>query len=188
LIREEAAMSAWSVGAGTGMRREAAGLRWREGWAGVGERRWKKAPVADAPTVTDSPTVDTLVAWIPGEVIAAYMALVLALQRDDTSGVVKPTSVWWLIGAAGLLTFLGGFSNSTYLSGDEWLELGVKVVLSAMAFALWSLVLPGSWWQSIHDIADNAAVVAILAGLAAAAFGLLAQGIVQRLDARLRVE
>jgi hypothetical protein len=151
----------------------------------------KKTPVADAPTVTDAPTVDTLVAWIPGEVIAAYMALVLALQGDDTSGVVKPTSVWWLIGAigaAGLLTFLGGFSNSTYLSGEEWLALGVKVVLSAMAFALWSLVLPGSWWQSIHDIADNAAVVAILAGLAAAAFGLLAQGIVQRLDARLRVE
>jgi hypothetical protein len=85
------------------------------------------------------------------------------------------------IGAAGLLTFLGGFSKSSYLSGNEWLELGVKVVLSAIAFALWSLVLPGSWWQSIHDIAENAAVVAILAGLAAAAFGLLAQGIVQRL-------
>jgi hypothetical protein len=42
-------------------------------------------------------------------------------------------------------------------------------------------MLPGSWWQSIHDLADNAAVVAIVAGLAASAFGLLAQGIVQRL-------
>ena len=193
LIREEAGMSAWSVGAGTAMRTEAAGtamrteaagLRWREGWLGVGERRWKEAPVADTPTVVDTPTVDTLVAWIPGEVIAGYMALVLALQADGTSATPKPTSVWWLIGAigaAGLLTFLGGFSKSSYLSGDEWLELGVKVVLSAIAFALWSLVLPGSWWQSIHDIADNAAVVAILAGLSAAAFGLLAQGIVQRL-------
>jgi hypothetical protein len=113
------------------------------------------------------------------------MALVLALQgNDNTDGVARPTSLGWLVGAiiaAGVLTFLGGFAKSKDLTHNQWMELGVKVVLSAFAFALWSLVLPGSWWQSINTIADNAAVVAIVAGLAAAAFGLVAQGIVQRL-------
>jgi hypothetical protein len=98
-------MSAWSVGAGTGMRRETAGLPWRKGWTGLGERRWNEAPVADAPAVTDAPTVDTLVAWIPGEVIAAYMALVLALQASDTGGAPKPTSVWWLMAPSAPLAY-----------------------------------------------------------------------------------
>jgi uncharacterized membrane protein len=136
-------------------------------------------------TAGEAPTVDTLVAWIPGEVIAAYMALVVALQgNDNTNGVVNPTSLWWLvgaIGASGVMTFLGGFSKSRHLTSNQRRELGVRVVLSAIAFALWSLVLPGSWWQSLKTIADNAAVVAIVAGIAAAAFGLLAEGIAQRL-------
>jgi hypothetical protein len=158
-------MSAWTVG------------------SGIGRRGTTTLAARDQGAAGDAPTVNTLVEWIPGEVIAAYMALVLALQADGSSGTPESTSLWWLVGAivaAGVLTFLGGFSKRSGL-GSEWLELGVRVVLSAAAFALWSLVLPGSWWQSIHDIADNAAVVAIVAGLAASAFGLLAQGIVQRL-------
>jgi hypothetical protein len=167
-------MSAWSVGAGTGSVRPASRV-------GVAEAD----AATDQVSASDAPTVDALVAWIPGEVIAAYMALVLALQgNDNTDGVARPTSLGWLVGAiiaAGVLTFLGGFAKSKDLTHNQWMELGVKVVLSAFAFALWSLVLPGSWWQSINTIADNAAVVAIVAGLAAAAFGLVAQGIVQRL-------
>lgn len=167
-------MSAWGVGAGTGLARPTS----------RGD-----VPAADAATdqvsAGDAPTVDSLVAWIPGEVIAAYMALVLALQSNDTTdGAAKPTALGWLVGAivaAGILTFLGGFAKNRDLTRAQWVELVVKVVLSAVAFALWSLVLPGSWWQSINTIADNAAVVAIVAGVAAAAFGLLAQGIVQRL-------
>jgi hypothetical protein len=174
IVSWEADMSAWSVGAGTASVRPA--LR-----VGVAEAE----TATDRVAASDAPTVDALIAWIPGEVIAAYMALVLALQgTDNTGGVAKPTAFGWLIAAiiaAGLLTFLGGFAKSTDLTHNQWVELGVKVVLSALAFALWSLVLPGSWWQSISTIADNAPVVAIVAGLAAAAFGFLAQGIVQRL-------
>lgn len=166
-------MSAFGVGAGTRVRNPAAR-----------ERPSSAEAATDGVTAGDPPTVETLVAWIPGEVIAAYMALVLALQSGEENGVVKPTSLWWLVGAitsAGLLTFLGGFSKSRNLSRSEWHELGVKVVLSAIAFVLWSLVLPGSWWQSIDTIADNAAAVAIVAGMGAAVFGLVAQAVVMRL-------
>lgn len=162
-------MSAWSVGAGTGLRRRTVEVT-------VGQEA-----VADTPTAADAPTVDKLLAWIPGEVIAAYMALVLALQGSDAD-TVEPTSGWWLVGAiasAGILTFLGGFANPVNLNEADWRELLLKsVVLSPLAFALWSFVLPGSWWQSIDGIANNAPVVAIVAGIGATAFGLLAQGIV----------
>src|SRR5215468_6163072 len=60
-------MSAWSVGAGTGLRRPAAQFF-------IG-----RDAIADTPVAADAPTVDKLLAWIPGDVIAAYMALVLAL-------------------------------------------------------------------------------------------------------------
>lgn len=163
-------MSAWSVGAGTGVRRVNA--------------RTTVAPEAraDTPTAADAPTVDKVLAWIPGDVIAAYMALVLALQGSDAE-TIEPTSGWWLIGAiaaAGVVTFLGGFANPIALDGRDWLELLVKsVLLAPIAFALWSLVLPGSWWQSIDRIANNAPVVVIVAGICAAAFALLAQGVVK---------
>src|SRR5262245_49950567 len=166
-------MSAWSVGAGT--RHHAAARD-----AGI-----RGVAAAEATTAADAPTVDKLLDWIPGDVIAAYMALVLALQGEDAKGV-EPTGLGWLIAAivaAGVLTFLGGFAGSADLDGGEWKVLMLKsVLLSPIAFALWSLVLPGSWWQSIDEIADNAPVVAIVAGLAAAAFGLLAQGIVARVN------
>ena len=75
------------------------------------------------------------------------------------------------------------FASSADLDGNEWRELLLKsLLLSPFAFALWNLVLPGSWWQSIDEISDNAPVVAIAAGLGAAAFGLLAQGIVARVN------
>ena len=162
-------MSAWSVGAGTGVPRVTAA-------ATTGAEAG-----ADTPTAADAPTVNKLIAWIPGEVIAAYMALVVALQSPDAA-TVEPTSFGWLIAAiaaAGVITFLGGFTNPHNLDGRDWFELVLKsVLLAPVAFALWSLVLPGSWWQSIDWIAENAGAVAIVAGICAAAFALLAQGIV----------
>jgi hypothetical protein len=168
-------MSAWSVGSSTGLRRHRAEARAASFEEGVVPAE----AAADMPTAADAPTVDKLLAWLPGDVIAAYMAIVLALQEGTT---VEPTDGVWLIGAiaaAGVVTFLAGFTNPLALDRGDWRELALKsVVLSPIAFALWSLVLPGSWWQSIDRIADNAGVVAIVAGLGAAAFGLLAQGLV----------
>jgi hypothetical protein len=168
-------VSAWSVGSGVAVKRQAPVV---EGGALEG--------VADRPATDDPPTVDTLVAWIPGEVIAAYAAIVLALQPEGGDPpVANVTSGWWLsaaIAAAAVLTFLGAFSKSDDLTGGQWLEVGVRMILSGAAFAIWSLVVPGSWWYSIESFADNTKLVPIVAGIAGAAFGLLAQGIVRRLS------
>ena len=54
------------------------------------------------------------------------------------------------------------------------------MVLAATAFAIWSFVVPGSWWYSIELISKNQTIIPILAGLIGAAFGLFAEGLVRR--------
>jgi len=167
-------MSAWSVGSGVAVRNQ----------SGVATASTLEGD-ADRPATDDPPTVDTLIAWIPGEVIAAYTALVLVLQPEGgDSPVSVVTSGWWLsvaIAFAALLTFLGAFSKSDDLTRGQWREVVARMVLSGAAFAIWSLVIPGSWWYSISEIANNSKLIPIIAGIAGAAFGLLAQGIVRRL-------
>lgn len=168
-------MSAWSVGSGVAVRGQAPVV---DGGALEG--------VVDRPATEDPPTVDMLIAWIPGEVIAAYAAIVLALHPEGSDPpVATVTSGWWLvsaIAAAAVLTFLGAFSKSDDLTGQQWVEVGVRMVLSGAAFAIWSPVVPGSWWYSIEAMADNTKLIPIVAGIAGAAFGLLAQGVVRRLS------
>lgn len=132
--------------------------------------------------------VDTLVTWIPGEVVAAYAALVLALQPEASAdGPAQPLEItWggWLIfglAFACILTFLGGWSKVTDLDASAGKELGARVVLAGIAFAIWSAIVPGAWWYSIDRIADNQAVVPIVVGLVGTTFALAAEGIVRRL-------
>lgn len=169
-------MSAWSIGATTATRRRA-GARVASGGDNA------------SGDPTPVPSVDTLVKWIPGEVIAAYAAIVLALQPEgETSGDSTPleiTSGWWLIGGvmfAALLTWLAGWSKTQDLDQSATKELATRTVLAAVAFVIWSVVVPGSWWFSIESFAKNSTVVPLVAGLIGAAFALLAEGVVRRVD------
>jgi hypothetical protein len=161
-------MSAWSIGALTAVPQASA-----EGVAAAG---------SDEPV-----SFDTLVKWIPGEVIAAYAAVVLALQPEQKEGSGAPaitiTASGWLIGAiafAAVLTFLAGWSKTDDLDSKKSKELGVRVLLSALAFAIWSFVVPASWWYSIDQLAENQKLVPIVAGLVGTAFALFAEGVVRR--------
>ena len=163
-------MSAWAVGA-TARKRRREGVGPMEGGDEVAEA---------------APSVDTLVAWIPGEVIAFYAAVVLALQPEEEAGTSQPleiTSKYWLIAAvalAAVITLLGGWSGTTKLTGPERRELLVRAGLAAAAFALWSWVVPGSWWYSIDDVAEHSEVALLVAGVVAVVFSLFAEGIVRR--------
>jgi hypothetical protein len=168
-------MSAWAVGAMTTSVHRA-----RRGRADAGE-------AAEVPEAPSPVSVDTLVVWIPGEVIAAYAAIVLALQPEKTGDAEPPmeiTSAGWIVGAmifAAILTALGGWARARNLSGKESRELAVRAVLAAIAFLIWSAVVPGSAWYDIDDFAENQTVVALVAGLIAAVFSLFAEGITRRL-------
>lgn len=169
-------MSAWSTGTMTARRRVPRG-------EGVDKLQ---QVAAEEPGVR---TVDTLIEWIPGEVIAAYAAIILALQPQAPAGgnaELVPTHLGWLVAGvvfAGLLTWLGGWSKTRDLDSSVEKELRLRVVLAVVAFAIWSFVVPGSWWYSVPQIAASQAVVPIAVGVAGAAFGPLAEGLVRRVSA-----
>jgi hypothetical protein len=127
----------------------------------------------------DPPGIDRLVEWIPGEVIAAYSAAVLAMQPDDGS-TLKITLGWLLAGAIGfaaLLTFLGAWSKKEPM---RKLELVFRIAFAAVAFAIWAFVVPGSWWHSLDWVAKNESVVPVVAGIVGLAFALFAEGTIWR--------
>jgi hypothetical protein len=166
-------MSAWAVGATT-----TSIHRRRRGAA--------RAEAAEVPELPSAVSVDTLIVWIPGEVIAAYAAIVLALQPDQTGDTppLEITSKWWIVGAmvfAAILTVLGGWARSKNLTGAEGWQLAVRAVLAAVAFLIWSAVIPGSAWYDIKDFAEHQPVVALVAGLVGSVFALLAEGITRRI-------
>jgi hypothetical protein len=142
-----------------------------------------------APAEPAVPSLDTLIMWIPGEVITAYAAVVLALQPSPPEGAsellpTKTTSLVWLLiamGFAALLTWLGGYSKSDDLDAKATKELAARTVLAAIAFAIWSLVVPASWWYSIDWVAENQGLVLIGTGLVGASFALFAEGRMRRI-------
>jgi hypothetical protein len=166
-------MSAWGIGATTATRR------------GVGVKR----AGADSATVEPAvPSIDTLVTWIPGEVIAFYAAIVLVLQPGASvaggPAPFKVTSLGWLVLGfilACAITWLGGWSKVKKLESPARNELIARMILAGVAFLIWSFVIPGSWWYSIARITDNQVIVPILVGVFGSAFALLAEGIVRRI-------
>lgn len=159
-------MSAWHIGAVTRTRR--ARIRTETG-------EFREA----APEV---PSVDTLIRWIPGEAIAFYTAIVLALQSDPPAELTVTAFGWLAIGiaAAMVLTLLGGWAGPDKFDLSNTVELALRTLFAGVAFSIWSLVIPGSWWYSIETIAENREIVPIVAGLGGAAFSLFAEGFVRR--------
>lgn len=162
-------MSAWGIGATAATRR------------GI----WVSHGGADPSTVQPSvPSVDTLVKWIPGEVVAAYSAIVLALQPGGTAAgepsPLEPTAWGWIVAGAvvAFLLVLGsGLLKSTTHPARLWWELLCRALFGAIAFGVWSFVVPGSWWYSIPDIAANKAVLQIAVGVVGLLLAMLFEGV-----------
>jgi len=134
------------------------------------------------------PSVDTVVTWIPGEVVAAYSAIVLALQPETApGGDPAPLAVtWggWIVGGfifACVLAFLGGWLKRTNaFDSKAKKELWVRTLLAGIAFLIWSFVVPGSWWFSFEQIAEYPGAVGIVAGLVGVVFSLVAEAWVRK--------
>jgi hypothetical protein len=90
--------------------------------------------------------------WLSGEVVAAYAAIVFALQPELTNGTAPPLKVTWggwlvvEIVFAGLQTWLGGWSKVDDLTREATKELAARTLHAGVAFAIWSFVVPGAWW------------------------------------------
>jgi hypothetical protein len=117
--------------------------------------------------------IDKLTKWIPGDILALYVAGITALK--GASSTSKPSVV--LLVAFAVLTpiviLLGAWKVQKFDA-----KLAAKVALGTFAFLVWALSIPFSGWQRLTAVADNAAAVAIIAAIVGLLYGLAADKLV----------
>jgi hypothetical protein len=191
-------VSVWRVGADTGMAAERVRER-RRTLAGEGEEggaadktprppQAAPAPPASAPPAPAADAqgagsgggalqnaVDRLTKWIPGDVLALYVAGVTALAAAQGA---RPSIV--LLAAFAVVALLwvpaAAWASTGSVPSRTWLPAG----LAATAFCLWTLSVPFSGWQRWSVVSDNQAAVAIVAALLGIFFGFFADGLTKR--------
>jgi hypothetical protein len=149
--REGVTVSAWRIGRGSGVRTQ-------------------QLAVADEPTFKSF--IDKLTKWIPGDILALYVASVTALKGASSTSV---PNVGLLIGFAILtpiVIWLGAWKAQPAVSA-----LGMKLLLGTLAFLVWSLSIPFSGWQRIDWIAKSPQAVAIVAAVVGLLYGIAADTI-----------
>jgi hypothetical protein len=128
--------------------------------------------------------LDSLAKWIPGDVIAFYAAAIFALRAtlEPLMGEAEvlpsqptPYSLELLIGSAalaGILTMVGALSGGPGnpqkplpAKKKDWLRVLILMALSVVAFLVWSLTIPQSWWT-------EQGVLVALATVAVAGFAI----------------
>lgn len=123
---------------------------------------------------TVTAAIDRLTKWIPGDVLALYVAAVTAFATDGA----KPSLA--LLVAFVVLT--PSFVLGAAFAGAGKLYRGVVLpaVLATVAFAIWTLSVPFSGWQRWSAVSDNRTAVAIVAAVAGVLFGYVAEGFTKR--------
>jgi hypothetical protein len=117
-------------------------------------------PAVETPSTERATTADLVqkagdvyTKWIPGDVLAAYLALTAAFRGTlDGDEGLTPHSWGILMAGFGLaagLTLLGAVATNLRSTDDRLAnrEILGRIVLSLGAFALWSVTTPGTWWE-----------------------------------------
>jgi hypothetical protein len=120
--------------------------------------------------------VDTVAKWIPGDVLALYVAGVTLIG--------SPNWFWLVVGIllAPAVVVLAAFANSGGFPPD--VRTVVRAGLGFVAMLVWSLTVPVSGWHSWGLVRDNAAAVALAAAAVGLIFGLVAEGVSRWADNR----
>jgi hypothetical protein len=170
-------MSAWRIGAEDPSQPAAAvGVPRRRARPRPAQRRGTRSESRDSSPITAA--IDRLTRWIPGDVLAIYVAGVTAL----TSPGGKP-SVAFLVAmvvATFLVVVLGAFSTGEPIKARTW----AAAALGGLAFAIWTLSVPMSGWNRLSIVADNKDAVAITAAVVGLLFGYFADGVMVRIGRR----
>ena len=125
--------------------------------------------------------------WIPGDAIVLYTALLaLGAKQPPLTGHETPLAIlervnvssaeWFLfaLAAAGILVVSGAVNNGQK-ERSAVVPLLVRVVLTLLAFVLWTTLLPGSWsyqWNLVRDMGD---AYLLVLGVVAVVFTAVAQ-------------
>lgn len=120
--------------------------------------------------------VDQLVVWIPGDVVSLYVAGVTAI------GVTSPQP-WLVVTAVLLAPAVVLLGNASLKPSERQSHLVKRATLAAIATAIWTLAVPGSGWQAIAWIKDNASSVAVAAAAIGLVFGLASNALIPKEEA-----
>ncbi len=161
-------MSVWRIGAEAMAPAPTAGTTARRS-------RRRGAPAAAPGSDRLAAAVDRLTRWIPGDILAIYVAAVTALTSAADS---KPSMVLLVatVVATFLFVILAAFATGDPIEGPTW----AAAVLGALAFAIWALSVPMSGWNRIDFVADNKEAVAVSAAFIGVLFGFFADGVMVR--------
>jgi hypothetical protein len=157
-------MSSWRIGA------EAGG-----GTAGGPAAFGGPGTDAAAETSPVATAIDRLTKWIPGDILALYVAAVTAFAAESGS---KPSPLLLVVFIALSALFVIGASFAT--TGEVPRAALLPAVLAALAFTIWTLSVPFSGWQRWGFVSDNQASVAVVAAVLGLLFGYAAEGFTKR--------
>ena len=118
---------------------------------------------------------DKLTKWIPGDALAIYLPGVTLLGASG-----KPSALFLIVMI--LLTPLLTLGFAFSIGAPLGRRVPISATLAAVAFAIWSLSVPMSGWQSLDVVANNTGAVAVGAAICGILFGYVAEGVVKRLD------
>ena len=154
-------MSVWRIGVTAASRKHA--------MAGLGEETEKENqnPI--------QAVMDKLTKWIPGDVLALYVAAVAALS----AGGLRASLVVLLCATlfTPLVVIAAAFAKD-HVTKRVW----VAAILATVAFGIWSVSVPLSWWQHLPVVQANQAAFSIGAAALGVLFGYVAEGVLKRAD------
>lgn len=104
---------------------------------------------------------DTVVKWIPGEIVAFYLAAITLISGPPP--VAHPSVSLWLgaFAATALLILFAGLRMKR-----TRLDIVKRIGLGLLAFLVWSAVIPQSGWAAWTWAADNPRAMAVSSALA----------------------
>lgn len=115
---------------------------------------------------------DKLTIWIPGDVIALYVAGVSAFLNRVGGGPEFRLVIVMAI-ATPFIVLLGAWATDKL----GWFTL-VRALLAVVAFLIWSITVPSSGWdQEAAIIKDNPVWATVIAGLVGLFYGIIAEKI-----------
>lgn len=152
----------------------------------VGVEASTKNTAGDTAARGEGPAPAAIVKWIPGEAITFYAALLgIGAAQGDLTGNETPEelleridagSPWWfLVGLAIalLLVLSGAIAGKADEKTFSGTSLGVRMVLVAASFVIWTSALPGSWtysWELIRDMGAAYALLLVPVGIVFSGF------------------